>query len=253
MQETREQLKQGLLQRLVYSVGKDPQHALPRDWCVALTLAIRDRIVDAWMDSTRKTYESGSKRVYYLSMEFLIGRLLADTMSNLGITDICREVIAEQGVDFDAVILSEPDAALGNGGLGRLAACFLDSMSTIGIAGFGYGIRYQHGLFRQRLADGWQLEQAENWLMFGHPWEFERPESSYVVGFGGLDAWRNGDRERLRHADHRLDRAAREHAPIVVGEAGRAVRSFPFQPGRLPARGGAGSARRDHHARSVSG
>ena len=185
MQETREQLKQGLLQRLVYSVGKDPQHALPRDWCVALTLAIRDRIVDAWMDSTRKTYESGSKRVYYLSMEFLIGRLLADTMSNLGITDICREVIAEQGVDFDAVILSEPDAALGNGGLGRLAACFLDSMSTIGIAGFGYGIRYQHGLFRQRLADGWQLEQAENWLMFGHPWEFERPESSYVVGFGG--------------------------------------------------------------------
>ena len=185
MHETREQLKQGLLQRLIYSVGKDPEHAVPRDWCVALTLAIRDRIVDEWMESTRKTYDSRSKRVYYLSMEFLIGRLLADTMSNLGITEICRSVLAEQGADFDAVLLSEPDAALGNGGLGRLAACYLDSMSTVGIAGFGYGIRYRHGLFRQRLADGWQLEQAENWLMLGHPWEFERPESSYVVGFGG--------------------------------------------------------------------
>ncbi len=181
----KEQLKQALLDRLVYSVGKDPQHALPRDWCVALTLVIRDRIVDAWMASTKSTYETGVKRVYYLSMEFLIGRLLSDTMSNLEITDACREVIDKLGLDFNAIIASEPDAALGNGGLGRLAACFLDSMSTLGIAGFGYGIRYRHGLFRQRFADGWQVEQAENWLMFGHPWEFERPESSYLISFGG--------------------------------------------------------------------
>jgi starch phosphorylase len=182
---TKEELKKALLDRLVYSVGKDPEHAVARDWCVALTLAIRDRIVDAWMESTRRIYTSGVKRVYYLSMEFLIGRLLTDTMSNLGITDVCRETLAALEVDFDAVILSEPDAALGNGGLGRLAACFLDSMSSLGIAGFGYGIRYQHGLFRQRLADGWQVEQAENWLMLGHPWEFERPESSYMINFGG--------------------------------------------------------------------
>lgn len=191
----KEELKQGLLQRLIYSVGKDPEHAVPRDWCVALTLAIRDRIVDAWMDSTRRTYETNSKRVYYLSMEFLIGRLLADTMSNLGITEVCREVIGDLGIDFDAVTASEPDAALGNGGLGRLAACYLDSMSSVGIAGFGYGIRYQHGLFRQRLADGWQIEQAENWLMLGHPWEFERPDSSYMIGFGGeADPGRPGER-----------------------------------------------------------
>jgi starch phosphorylase len=153
---------------------------------VALTLAIRDHIVDAWMESTRKTYETGAKRVYYLSMEFLIGRLLTDAMSNLGITEVCREALDALGVDFDAAILSEPDAALGNGGLGRLAACFLDSMSTLGIPAMGYGIRYQHGLFRQRFADGWQIEQAENWLTMGHPWEFERLDSSYMVNFGGV-------------------------------------------------------------------
>jgi starch phosphorylase len=183
---TKEEFKQALLDRLIYSVGKDSSHAVPRDWCVALTLAIRDRMVDAWMDSTRKTYETGAKRVYYLSMEFLIGRLLADAMSNLGITDVCREALDALGVDFEAAIASEPDAALGNGGLGRLAACFLDSMSTLGIPAMGYGIRYQHGLFRQRFAEGWQIEQAENWLMMGHPWEFERQDSSYMVSFGGV-------------------------------------------------------------------
>jgi len=183
---TKEEFKQALLDRLTYSVGKDSNHAVPRDWCVALTLAIRDRIVDSWMKSTRQTYETGAKRVYYLSMEFLIGRLLTDAMSNLGITEVCREALDALGVDFDATIASEPDAALGNGGLGRLAACFLDSMSTLGIPAMGYGIRYQHGLFRQRLADGWQVEQAENWLMLGHPWEFERTESSYMVNFGGV-------------------------------------------------------------------
>ncbi|HUF22242.1 MAG TPA: glycogen/starch/alpha-glucan family phosphorylase, partial [Burkholderiales bacterium] len=182
---TIEEFRQALLDRLVYSVGKDSSHAVPRDWCVALTLAIRDLIVDAWMETTRRTYRQRTKRVYYLSMEFLIGRLLADAMSNLGITEVCRGALDSLGVDFEATIASEPDAALGNGGLGRLAACFLDSMSTVGIAAMGYGIRYQHGLFRQRLADGWQVEQAENWLMLGHPWEFERPDSSYMVNFGG--------------------------------------------------------------------
>lgn len=182
---TTEELKSALLERLLYSVGKDPEHAVPRDWCVALTLTVRDRIVDSWMKSTRRNDEIGAKRVYYLSLEFLIGRLLSDAMANLGLTDVCRGALEELGVDYDSVLASEPDAALGNGGLGRLAACFLDSMSTLGIAGFGYGIRYRNGLFRQRLANGWQVEQAENWLMLGHPWEFERPESSYSINFGG--------------------------------------------------------------------
>src|SRR5690606_32430328 len=140
---------------------------------------------DQWMGSTRRIYDTGTKRVYYLSMEFLIGRLLADAMSDFGLVEAARGALASLGVDYEAVLASEPDAALGNGGLGRLAACYLDSMATLGIAGFGYGIRYRHGLFRQRLADGWQVEQAENWLTLGNPWEFERPESSYMIHFGG--------------------------------------------------------------------
>jgi starch phosphorylase len=201
------ELKSALLDRLLYSVGKDPAHAVPRDWCVALTLAVRDRIVDRWMESTRRTYETGAKRIYYLSMEFLIGRLLADAMSDMGLTEACRRALDELGVDFQAVLASEPDAALGNGGLGRLAACYLDSMATLGIAGFGYGIRYRHGLFRQRLADGWQVEQAENWLTLGNPWEFERPESSYMIHFGG-------------HADPARPREARwEPGETVIASA----------------------------------
>ena len=178
-------LGKSILERLAYTVGKDPAHAVTRDWCVALSLAVRDRLVDRWMASTRRSYAEGRKRVYYLSMEFLIGRLLADAMANLGITEACRGAIEGFGVDFDAVLDSEPDAALGNGGLGRLAACFLDSMSNLGIAGYGYGIRYEHGLFRQSIRDGWQVEEAEDWLTLGDPWEFERPEVVYAIDFGG--------------------------------------------------------------------
>ncbi len=185
----KEDLKRCVLERLVYSVGKDVGHAVPRDWCVALILAVRDRVVDSWMDTTRRIYQKKQKRVYYLSMEFLIGRLLGDTLSNLGLTEVCKEAMADLGVDLDKIMLEEPDAALGNGGLGRLAACYLDSMSTLGIAGFGYGIRYQHGLFRQRLADGWQIEEAEDWLtQGGNPWEFERSEAHYTISFGGAAA-----------------------------------------------------------------
>ena len=182
----KENLKRSILQRLVYSVGKDTEHAVPRDWCVAVTLAIRDRLMDPWLITMRRIKETNAKRVYYLSMEFLIGRLLEDSMSNLGITDICRQALAELNVDLDEILNEEPDAALGNGGLGRLAACFMDSMATLGIAGFAYGLRYEHGLFRQRLCDGWQIEEAEDWLVQGgNPWEIERPESRYLIHFGG--------------------------------------------------------------------
>ncbi|RZA18835.1 MAG: glycogen/starch/alpha-glucan family phosphorylase, partial [Proteobacteria bacterium] len=123
--------------------------------------------------------------VYYLSLEFLIGRLLYDSLSNLGLLDIAREALTDLGVDLERIRLLEPDAALGNGGLGRLAACFMESMSTLGVAAHGYGIRYEHGLFRQAIVDGWQQEQTENWLNFGNPWEFERPEVIYPISFGG--------------------------------------------------------------------
>jgi starch phosphorylase len=181
----RQDLKRSILEKLVYAAGKDPEHAVPRDWCVALSLAVRDRLVDRWMPATRRSYQTRQKRVYYLSMEFLIGRLLADTIENLGLGDACRDALVELGVDYDIVRRSEPDPALGNGGLGRLAACFLDSMTNLGIAAYGYGIRYQHGLFRQSIMDGQQAEQPEDWLSLGNPWEFERPEAAYRIGFGG--------------------------------------------------------------------
>jgi starch phosphorylase len=120
-------------------------------------------------------------------MEFLIGRLLADTMLNLGMVDVCRAALADLNVDLDEILDEEPDAALGNGGLGRLAACFMDSMSTLGIAAYGYGIRYEHGLFRQHIAEGWQIEEAEEWLIQGgNPWELNRSEARYTVPFGGI-------------------------------------------------------------------
>ncbi|RYE83420.1 MAG: glycogen/starch/alpha-glucan phosphorylase, partial [Hyphomicrobiales bacterium] len=130
-------------------------------------------------------YESGEKRVCYLSMEFLIGRLLRDAISNLGLTEAVTEALAGFDVSLDMIELLEPDAALGNGGLGRLAACFMESMASTGVPAFGYGIRYVHGFFRQEVVDGEQVELPENWLAHGNPWEFERRESSYEIGFGG--------------------------------------------------------------------
>ncbi|MGI4836234.1 MAG: glycogen/starch/alpha-glucan phosphorylase [Janthinobacterium lividum] len=179
------EFRAAVLAKLTYAVGKDPDHAFDHDWFEAIALAARDHMVDHWMDHTRQIYRNNQKRVYYLSLEFLIGRLLFDSLSNLGILDIAREALTELGVDLERIRRLEPDAALGNGGLGRLAACFMESMSTLGVAAHGYGIRYEHGLFRQAIVDGWQQEQTENWLDFGNPWEFERPEVIYPISFGG--------------------------------------------------------------------
>jgi len=187
----KEDLKRTILKRLLYSVGKDPEFAVPRDWFVAVTLAIRQPVLDKWMATTKRVYEEDVKRVYYLSMEFLIGRLLQDTLLNTGMTELCREALADLGVDLDEILNVEPDAALGNGGLGRLAACFMDSLSTLGIAAYGYGIRYEHGLFRQHIHEGWQIEEAEEWLIQGeNPWSLSRQESRYGIPFGGTV---NGD------------------------------------------------------------
>ena len=178
-------LKQEILRNLKYSLGKDQGHATIYDWRVALSLAVRDLVVDPWFESTRKTYEANAKRVYYLSMEFLIGRLIEDVTINLGFEEIAQEAMRELGQDYNAIVATEPDAALGNGGLGRLAACFLDSLSTLGIPAHGYGIRYEHGLFKQHFENGRQVETAEAWLAQRNVWEFERPEVSYPIGFGG--------------------------------------------------------------------
>lgn len=181
-----ESLRNEILEKLTYAVGKDPIVARRSDWLTATILAIRDRVIDHWMESTRDTWRTSKKRVYYLSLEFLIGRLMRDAMSNLGLADAVREALEGLNVSIDDLIEREPDAALGNGGLGRLAACFLESMSSIKVPAYGYGIRYVNGMFRQEMSDGWQVELPETWLAHGNPWEFERRESSYEIGFGGF-------------------------------------------------------------------
>ena len=180
-----ESFADSISRHLIYSVGKDIAHAVTRDWCVAVSLAVRDRMVEGWIDTTREIYKRKQKRVYYLSMEFMIGRLLEDSLTNLGLSDEARAFFDEKGLDFHDVLHAEQDAALGNGGLGRLAACFMDSMATVGVAGMGYGIRYQHGIFRQNMEDGWQMEEPEDWLKQGNAWEFRRPEVVYNIDFGG--------------------------------------------------------------------
>ncbi|EPX76092.1 glycogen/starch/alpha-glucan phosphorylase [Salipiger mucosus] len=185
-------LRDSVLRHLIYSIGKDPEHAILEDWRMALSYAVRDRVVDAWFKATARTYETGAKRVYYLSMEYLIGRLLEDGIVNLELLDEARAVMDEMERDLGLVLADEPDAALGNGGLGRLAACFMESLSTVGCPAHGYGIRYEHGLFRQQFVQGRQIEHPELWLSQRHAWEFERPEVRYRIGFGGHVDTRDG-------------------------------------------------------------
>ena len=180
-----EEIKSTVLAKLVLDLGKDASVATERDWFVAAALAIRDRIVHRWLAVDRSSHAQGRKRVYYLSLEFLIGRLFADVLCNLGCTETFRAALGDLGVDLNRLRAAEPDAALGHGGLGRLAACFMESMATLEIPAYGYGIRYDHGLFRQVIRDGWQQEYPEEWLSFGNPWEFARPEVIYDICFGG--------------------------------------------------------------------
>jgi starch phosphorylase len=177
--------KRRLLEHLVHTVGKDQVTTTSRDWYFALARSVRDLLVEMWMDSTRSSYHGDVKRVYYLSLEFLIGRSLMNNLLNTGFQDIARKALADLGRDLDEIVEEEPEAALGNGGLGRLAACFIDSMATLGIAGYGYGIRYEYGMFAQEIEDGWQAEIPDHWLYHGNHWEFARPEVVYPVRFYG--------------------------------------------------------------------
>jgi starch phosphorylase len=220
-------LKRAIMERLTYSIGKDAWHATDRDWFVAVALALRERIVDRWMATTRRTYERDQKRVYYLSLEFLIGRLMRDSLANLEVADACREALVDLGIDPARVLDVEPDAALGNGGLGRLAACFLDSMATIGVAGYGYGIRYDYGLFRQTFENGEQVEMPEDWLRGGNPWEFERPEVTYPIDFYGQvehTTAADGSRRAVWHPGQRVLAVA--HDTPVVGFRGETVNTL---------------------------
>jgi len=178
-------VSRSIVNRLVFSVGKDDIMATARDWFHATAFMTRDRLIERWMETMRSYYVADAKRVYYLSMEFLMGRTLTNSLINLAFEKACSEALQQNGVDLRKVREMEPDAALGNGGLGRLAACFLDSMATLNLPGYGYGIRYEYGMFAQRIESGRQVEHPDNWLRYGNPWEFARPEVIYQVKFGG--------------------------------------------------------------------
>jgi starch phosphorylase len=190
---------QSLGHRLVYSVGKDNAMATTRDWFYATAYMTRDQLIERWMQTMRSYYVTDAKRVYYLSMEFLMGRTLMNSLLNLAIEEPCKAALAQHGVDLHQVREMESDAALGNGGLGRLAACFLDSMATLNIPGYGYGIRYEYGMFSQQIDCGRQVEHPDNWLRYGNPWEFPRPEVLFQVKFGGHVVEYSDERGELHH------------------------------------------------------
>ena len=216
-----------VLAKLTYAVGKDRSTAQLRDWFMATAYALRDHIIDQWMATTRRVQAERAKRVYFLSVEFLIGRLLFDALCNLAVAAPVREALADLGVDLNDIRALEPDAALGNGGLGRLAACFMDSLATLGVAAYGYGIRYDHGLFKQHISDGWQHELPEDWLAFGNPWEFDRQEVMYPIGFGGLVEYIGGDADTARGVWYPAETVhAVAYDTPVVGWRGRHVNTL---------------------------
>src|SRR5215475_1824769 len=179
------ELREAIQAKLAYALGKTRESATDADWYQATALALRDRVINIFLHGRAKTKREKQKRVYYLSIEFLIGRLLFDTLTNLQLVEPARAALRSLGTDLDRLREVEPDAALGNGGLGRLAACYLDSLSSLGIPAYGYGIRYENGLFEQRIEDGRQQELPEDWLARGNPWELNHRAEPYSVGFGG--------------------------------------------------------------------
>ncbi len=178
-------IARALSNHLVFSQFKTPVVATPRDWYASTAHTVRDHVIERWINTVEAYLEQDPKRVYYLSLEFLIGRMLSNAALNLGMEPDLRNGLAELGHELENVAELETDAALGNGGLGRLAACFLDSMATMDIPGTGYGIRYEYGMFRQSIVKGQQVENPDNWLRYGNIWEFQRPETTYNVGFFG--------------------------------------------------------------------
>ncbi|MDD5746599.1 MAG: glycogen/starch/alpha-glucan phosphorylase [Candidatus Omnitrophica bacterium] len=168
-----------------YLLAKDQYSATKHDNFMAMAIAVRDRVVERWIVTQQRYHQQNLRRVYYLSMEFLIGRLLENNIINLGLREETRQSLEEMGFDPETIVAQEADAGLGNGGLGRLAACFLDSMATLEIPAYGYGIRYDYGIFHQRIIDGYQIECPDEWLKLGNPWEFARPEYTVKVRFYG--------------------------------------------------------------------
>jgi glycogen phosphorylase len=229
------EIKSAILAKLRLAIGRNASTATRRDWYKAAALALRDRIVHRWLASEKESYDEGRKRVYYISLEFLIGRLFTDALNNMGLLAVFEAALGDLGVDLADLRKCEPDAALGNGGLGRLAACFMESMATLAIPAIGYGIRYDFGLFRQVIAQGWQQEYPDEWLSFGNPWEFQRPEVVYQVQFGGriehIEV--NGSDRAIWHPAETVQAVA--YDTPIVGWRGLYVNALRLWSARSPA------------------
>ncbi|HUU31701.1 MAG TPA: glycogen/starch/alpha-glucan phosphorylase [Phycisphaerae bacterium] len=182
---TVEAIRRSFEHHLKYTLAKDEFSATDRDRYYALAMTIRDRLVERWIQTSQTYYQWDVKRIYYLSVEYLIGRAMGNNVINLGLDETVIGATRQLGLDWNYLCDLERDAALGNGGLGRLAACFLDSIATLELPGYGYGLRYDYGIFHQTIRDGYQVEEPDHWLRHGYPWEIERPEYQFPVGFGG--------------------------------------------------------------------
>ncbi|QLB13072.1 starch phosphorylase [Bisgaardia hudsonensis] len=193
-------LKSAIVYKLIFSIGRSPEEASQRDWLNATLYAVRDLVTEGWIANAKAARDEKARRVYYLSMEFLIGRTLSNALIAENIYDVAKNALSELQVDLEEILEKEVDPGLGNGGLGRLAACFMDSIATLGIQGMGYGIRYEYGMFRQKIEDGHQVEKPDAWLEKGAPWEFIRPSKRFNIRFGGhiyfegkKCIWKNGE------------------------------------------------------------
>jgi starch phosphorylase len=213
-------------EHLKYSLDADEHHNTDVNRYTALALAIRDRIIHQWHHSRATQRKEQSKRVYYLSLEFLMGRAMTNNCINLGLEQEVRNALEDLGYTYEELIEIEPDAGLGNGGLGRLAACFLDSLATLDIPSYGYGIRYNYGIFKQKLHNGWQTEQPDNWLRHGNPWEIPREDLVYQVGFGGeVRVIREGGRDQYKWMSAQQVQGVAYDMPIV-GYGGKTVNTL---------------------------
>ncbi len=184
-EENVESLKKAIVYKLIFLIGRSPDEASQRDWLNAALYAVRDLVTEGWISTAKQSRDEKTRRVYYLSMEFLMGRTLSNAMLSEGVYDLTKQALAQLDVNLEEVLEKEVDPGLGNGGLGRLAACFMDSIATLALPGMGYGIRYEYGMFQQHIEDGRQVEKPDAWLEKGSPWEFVRPSKRFNIRFGG--------------------------------------------------------------------
>ena len=231
-----DRIKQAVLHNLRYQIAKPTPRLTTNDWYLSLAQAVRDQMVGGWNEVGDALLKGRQKCVSYLSAEFLLGPHLGNNLLSLGIQQEARQALEELGQNLDAILDQEEEPGLGNGGLGRLAACYLDSLATLHVPAIGYGIRYEFGIFDQKIVDGWQVEITDEWLRLGNPWEIPRPEHFHYVGFGGCTRFTE---DGVQWTPNRMVKGVAYDTPILGYHAawsnilrlwkGEAVESFDFQ------------------------